>query len=135
MLKGAGILAALPLVAGHAGEALAQDANNGWEDGIKKLGLHGGSIGCVCAGEELSARKFDPFWAKANELGVIVVMHPGGADNIAIAPPSFGADAGALLLARERAFSGNRVVRLANVRGTVDEVLRIANFQKLFDIR
>jgi predicted TIM-barrel fold metal-dependent hydrolase len=30
----------------------------------------------------LSLPKYDPFWAKAQELGVAVVMHPGGADNI-----------------------------------------------------
>ena len=33
-------------------------------------------------GEDLSLPKYDPFWAKAAELGVPVVMHPGGADNI-----------------------------------------------------
>ena len=29
-----------------------------------------------------SEHDYDPFWAKAAELGVPVVMHPGGADNI-----------------------------------------------------
>ncbi|MEQ1885682.1 MAG: amidohydrolase family protein [Bryobacteraceae bacterium] len=48
------------------------------EDGVKKLGLHGASIGCVCTGEELSARKFDPFWARAEELDVLLFMHPTG---------------------------------------------------------
>ncbi len=33
-------------------------------------------------GEDLSLPKYDPFWAKAAELGAIVFMHPGGADNI-----------------------------------------------------
>lgn len=41
---------------------------------------------------------------------------------------------GMLLLARERAGAAGRPVRLANCRGSVAEVLRIANFQKLFDI-
>jgi len=31
------------------------------EEGIKKLGLRGGSIGASVNGEELSARRFDPF--------------------------------------------------------------------------
>jgi predicted TIM-barrel fold metal-dependent hydrolase len=33
-------------------------------------------------GEDLSLPKYDPFWAKAAELGVLVFMHPGGAENI-----------------------------------------------------
>lgn len=42
---------------------------------------------------------------------------------------------GMLLLARERAASVGRQVSLANCRGTVGEVLHIANFGKLFTIR
>jgi aminocarboxymuconate-semialdehyde decarboxylase len=53
------------------------------EDGVKKLGLRGGSIGCIVNGEELSARKFDPFWAKAEELGVLLFMHPAGTPELA----------------------------------------------------
>jgi aminocarboxymuconate-semialdehyde decarboxylase len=52
------------------------------EDGVKRLGLRGASIGGHVNGEDLSSPKYDPFWAKAAELGVPVVMHPGGADNI-----------------------------------------------------
>jgi aminocarboxymuconate-semialdehyde decarboxylase len=52
------------------------------EDGVKRLGLRGASIGGHVSGEDLSLPKFDPFWAKAAELGVPVVMHPGGAENI-----------------------------------------------------
>jgi aminocarboxymuconate-semialdehyde decarboxylase len=52
------------------------------EDGVKRLGLRGASIGGHVAGEDLSLPKYDPFWAKAAELGVPVVMHPGGAENI-----------------------------------------------------
>jgi len=50
--------------------------------GVKQLGMRGATIGGHVNGESLSLPKFDPFWAKANELGVIVFMHPGGADNI-----------------------------------------------------
>jgi aminocarboxymuconate-semialdehyde decarboxylase len=52
------------------------------EDGVKRLGLRGASIGGHVNGEDLSSAKYDPFWAKAAALGVPVVMHPGGADNI-----------------------------------------------------
>src|SRR6185436_12983389 len=52
------------------------------EDGVKRLGLRGASIGGHVNGEDLSQAKYDVFWAKAAELGVPVVMHPGGADNI-----------------------------------------------------
>ena len=34
-------------------------------------------------GEPLSDAKYDPFWAKAQELDVIVFMHPNGATNVA----------------------------------------------------
>jgi aminocarboxymuconate-semialdehyde decarboxylase len=52
------------------------------EDGVKRLGLRGVSIGGHCNGEDLSLPKYAPFWAKAAELGVPVVMHPNGATNI-----------------------------------------------------
>lgn len=48
------------------------------EDGIKRLGLRGVSIGGSVNGEELSDPKFHPFWAKAEELGVLVFLHPQG---------------------------------------------------------
>ena len=43
---------------------------------VKKLGMRGAAIGGSVEGQELSDRKFDPFWAKAEELGVMVFMHP-----------------------------------------------------------
>jgi aminocarboxymuconate-semialdehyde decarboxylase len=46
------------------------------EEGVKKLGLRGASIGARVNGEELAAPRFHPFWAKAEELGVLVFMHP-----------------------------------------------------------
>ena len=52
------------------------------EDGVKRLGLRAAAIGGHVNGEDLSLPKYDPFWAKAAELSVIVFMHPGGADNI-----------------------------------------------------
>ena len=47
-------------------------------DGVKKYGLRGAAIGGSVAGLEISDRKFDPFWAKAEELGVLVFIHPQG---------------------------------------------------------
>jgi aminocarboxymuconate-semialdehyde decarboxylase len=52
------------------------------EDGIKRLGLRGASIGGHANGEDLSLPKYDPFWAKAAELDVPVFMHPNGSSNI-----------------------------------------------------
>ena len=52
------------------------------EDGVKRLGLRAAAIGGHVNGEDLSLPKFDPFWAKAAELGVVPFMHPGGAENI-----------------------------------------------------
>jgi aminocarboxymuconate-semialdehyde decarboxylase len=43
---------------------------------VKKLGLRGAAIGGSVEGIELSDRKFDIFWAKAEELGVMLFMHP-----------------------------------------------------------
>jgi aminocarboxymuconate-semialdehyde decarboxylase len=48
------------------------------EEGVKKLGLRGASLGGSVNGEELSATKFDPFWAKAEELGMPIFIHPQG---------------------------------------------------------
>jgi aminocarboxymuconate-semialdehyde decarboxylase len=53
------------------------------EHAVKNLGARGASIGGHVAGEAPSAPKYDPFWAKAEELGVPVFMHPNAALNIA----------------------------------------------------
>ena len=46
------------------------------DQAVRKLGLRGAAIGGSVEGQELSDRKFDPFWAKAEELGVLLFMHP-----------------------------------------------------------
>src|SRR5579862_2820197 len=51
------------------------------EDGIKKYGLRGAAIGGNVNGEELSLPKYDPFWAKAEELGALIFMHPQDSAN------------------------------------------------------
>jgi aminocarboxymuconate-semialdehyde decarboxylase len=52
------------------------------EHAINDLGLRGASIGGHVNGESLSDAKYDPFWAKCQEMGALVFMHPGGADNV-----------------------------------------------------
>jgi len=51
------------------------------DDAVKRLAMRGTTIGGH-NNEDLSLPKYDPFWAKAAELGVPVFMHPGGAENI-----------------------------------------------------
>lgn len=46
------------------------------EDAVKKFGLRGMSVGTHVDGEELANPKFYPIWAKAEELGCLVFMHP-----------------------------------------------------------
>src|SRR5207342_1940889 len=48
------------------------------EDGVKQLGLRGALIGGSVNGEELSDPKFHPFWSKAEQLGVLIFIHPQG---------------------------------------------------------
>jgi aminocarboxymuconate-semialdehyde decarboxylase len=47
-------------------------------DGVRKYGLRGAGTAGSVAGLELSDPKFHPFWAKAEELGVLVFIHPLG---------------------------------------------------------
>src|SRR5256885_2143969 len=46
------------------------------EQAVKQLGLSGAAIGASVEGEDVAARKYDPFWAKAEELQALVFMHP-----------------------------------------------------------
>ncbi len=45
---------------------------------VKKLGFRGVSVGGSVAGLELADPKFNPFWAKCEEHGVLVFLHPTG---------------------------------------------------------
>jgi aminocarboxymuconate-semialdehyde decarboxylase len=49
------------------------------EEGVKKLGMRGFAIGASVNGEDLSAEKFHPFWAKAEELQTLIFIHPQAA--------------------------------------------------------
>jgi aminocarboxymuconate-semialdehyde decarboxylase len=53
------------------------------EHAVKKLGMRGVAIGGHVAGQPLSMPKYDPFWAKVQDLGVMVFMHPNNAENVA----------------------------------------------------
>jgi aminocarboxymuconate-semialdehyde decarboxylase len=46
------------------------------EEGVKKYNLRGAAIGGSVDGLEISDPKFHPFWAKAEQLGVVVFIHP-----------------------------------------------------------
>ena len=46
--------------------------------GVGKLGLRGFTIGANVSGDELVNPKFEPFWKKADELGVVILLHPAG---------------------------------------------------------
>lgn len=50
---------------------------------VKQLGMRGVAIGGHVKGEPLSAPKYDPFWAKVQDLGLLVFMHPNNSENIA----------------------------------------------------
>jgi aminocarboxymuconate-semialdehyde decarboxylase len=48
------------------------------EHAVKKLGLRGVAVGASVAGEDFAAQRFHPFWAKAQDLDVLVFIHPTG---------------------------------------------------------
>ena len=48
------------------------------EHAVKKLGFRGVSVGGSVDGLELADKKFNPFWAKCEEHGVLVFLHPTG---------------------------------------------------------
>jgi aminocarboxymuconate-semialdehyde decarboxylase len=52
------------------------------EHAIRTLGLRGVGISGHVAGEVPSSSKFDSFWAKVEQLGVPVFVHPQGAENV-----------------------------------------------------
>jgi aminocarboxymuconate-semialdehyde decarboxylase len=51
--------------------------------GVKRLGLRGAAVGASVAGDEFSDKKFHRFWAKAEELGVLIFIHPQSTPDLA----------------------------------------------------
>jgi len=53
------------------------------DEAMKSMGMRGVGIAGHVAGEIPSSPKYDPFWAKAQELGAFIFIHPaGGAENV-----------------------------------------------------
>ena len=46
------------------------------EKAIKRQGLRGVAVGASVAGVDFANAKFHPFWAKCEELGILVFIHP-----------------------------------------------------------
>jgi aminocarboxymuconate-semialdehyde decarboxylase len=61
------------------------------EYGIKKLGLRGLSVGGSVEGVELADPRFHPVWAKAEELGCLIFIHPVGTKEL---EPRLGGNGG-----------------------------------------
>jgi predicted TIM-barrel fold metal-dependent hydrolase len=53
------------------------------EHAVKKLGLKGAAVGDSVLGEDFSDAKFHPVWAKAEELGAVVFIHPQSTPELA----------------------------------------------------
>lgn len=53
------------------------------EYAVKTQGLRGAAIGGSVAGAEFSDPRFDPVWAKAQELGAVLFIHPQSAPELA----------------------------------------------------
>jgi predicted TIM-barrel fold metal-dependent hydrolase len=53
------------------------------EYAVKKLGLKGMAVGDSVLGEDFSDAKFHPVWAKAEELGAVMFIHPQSTPELA----------------------------------------------------
>jgi predicted TIM-barrel fold metal-dependent hydrolase len=53
------------------------------EHAVRKLGLKGAAVGDSVLGEDFSDPKFHPVWAKAEELGAVVFIHPQSTPELA----------------------------------------------------
>ena len=53
------------------------------ENAVKKLGLRGAAVGASCGPDEFADPKFHPFWAKCEEMGILVFLHPQGTPDLA----------------------------------------------------
>jgi predicted TIM-barrel fold metal-dependent hydrolase len=53
------------------------------EHAVKRLGLRGAAVGASVVGEDFSEQRFHPVWAKAEELGAVVFIHPQSTPELA----------------------------------------------------
>jgi predicted TIM-barrel fold metal-dependent hydrolase len=53
------------------------------ETAVKKQGLRGAAVGASVLGEDFSDPKFHPVWAKAEELGAVLFIHPQSTPELA----------------------------------------------------
>src|SRR5476651_2634487 len=53
------------------------------ETAVKKQGLRGAAVGSSVLGEDFSDPKFHPVWAKAEELGAVLFIHPQSTPELA----------------------------------------------------
>jgi predicted TIM-barrel fold metal-dependent hydrolase len=53
------------------------------ETAVRKQGLRGAAVGASVLGEDFSDAKFHPVWAKAEELGAVLFIHPQSTPELA----------------------------------------------------
>jgi aminocarboxymuconate-semialdehyde decarboxylase len=53
------------------------------EDAVKRLALRGAAVGASVAGVDFSDPRFHPVWAKAEELGAVLFIHPQSTPELA----------------------------------------------------
>jgi predicted TIM-barrel fold metal-dependent hydrolase len=53
------------------------------EHAVKRQGLRGAAVGASVLGEEFSEPRFHPVWAKAQELGAVLFIHPQSTPDLA----------------------------------------------------
>jgi aminocarboxymuconate-semialdehyde decarboxylase len=53
------------------------------EHAVKQLGLRGAAVGANVGDDEFADPKFHSFWAKAEELGALLFLHPQGTPDLA----------------------------------------------------
>ena len=53
------------------------------EHAVKQLGLRGAAVGASVLGEDFSEPRFHPVWAKAEELGAVLFIHPQSTPDLA----------------------------------------------------
>jgi aminocarboxymuconate-semialdehyde decarboxylase len=53
------------------------------EHAVKRQGLRGAAVGASVLGEDFSEPRFHPVWAKAEELGAVIFIHPQSTPDLA----------------------------------------------------